>query len=246
MRLYFFILSLPLLASCSLLRPGSAVSKAPSVSMAQAIEQNRQPRKFLDDISVTPQKTRVTFVAQVDQSTAPAKSGPLATASNPDNNSITANSERNRSLDPFTMTGVQLKYAELLNVDAESLPSLSLLLAIEEWYGTPYLWGGSTHRGIDCSAFTQAIYLAVYGISLPRVSRDQHKRTRRVPITDLKEGDLVFFNTRGRGVTHVGVYLNNNKFAHASSGQGVMVSDLYDEFYMKRYLGAGRWERDSD
>jgi lipoprotein Spr len=242
MRLYFIILSLPLLASCSLLRPGGLAGKTSPMSMAQAIDHNRKPRKFLDDISVTPEKTRVTFVAQVDQGNASAKGGPLANTTNNEFSSITANKDRARSIDPSRLTGLQRKYAELMNVEAESLPSLSLLLALEEWYGTPYLWGGSSRSGVDCSAFTQAIYQAVYGVTLPRVSRDQHSRTRRIGITELQEGDLVFFNTRGRGVSHVGVYLGNHKFAHASSHKGVMVSDLYENYYAKRYLGAGRWE----
>jgi lipoprotein Spr len=56
----------------------------------------------------------------------------------------------------------------------------------------------------------------------------------------LQEGDLVFFNTRGRGVTHVGIYMGNNKFAHASTARGVVISDLNEEYYRRRYLGAGR------
>ncbi len=240
MRQYFIISILPLLASCSLLRPTATNGKGQMLSMAQAIEQNRQPRKFLDDISVTPEKTRVTFVAQVEQPAASAKSGPSASSGSTESSSILSNVSRNRSVDPAKLTGIQLKYTKLLDVSPESLPSLSLLLAVEDWYGTPYLWGGSTFRGVDCSAFTQAVYQSVYGVTLPRVSRDQHKKTRRIGITQLQEGDLVFFNTIGRGVSHVGVYLGNNKFAHASSGKGVMVSDLYEDYYLKRYLGAGR------
>jgi lipoprotein Spr len=127
-------------------------------------------------------------------------------------------------------------------VGGQSLPALSILLALEEWYGTPYLWGGTTHRGIDCSAFTQAMYQSVYGVTLPRVSKEQHRVMERISLTDLREGDLVFFNTRGRGVSHVGMFLGNNKFAHASTERGVIITDLYEPYYIKRFLGAGRWK----
>ena len=245
MRHLVFILFLPFLASCSLLKPNNLQSGSGPVSMAQAIDQNRQSKKFIDDISVTPEKTRVTFVAQVDQQTGMGK-GPAAFASNTENSSITRSAERVVSFDAAGLTGLQRKYAQLMEVDGQSLPALPLLLALEEWYGTPYLWGGSTHRGIDCSAFTQAMYQSVYGINLPRVSKEQHKTTNRVSLTDIQEGDLVFFNTRGRGVSHVGIFLGNNKFAHASTGRGVIISDLYEPYYIKRFLGAGRLKSNAD
>lgn len=240
MRHLLFIISVLSLSSCSLIRQTAAREGTATVSLAQAIEHNRQPRKFLDDISVTPEKTRVNFVAQVDPTYNTAR-GPYATTDGTESNATTREANRSTLVDPTKLTGLQIKYTQLLGVASNALPSLSLLLAIEEWYGTPYRWGGTTKGGIDCSAFTQAVYFAVYGVLLPRVSRDQHRSTRRITLTDLQEGDLVFFNTRGRGVSHVGIYLGNNKFAHASSEGGVMVSDLYDKFYVKRFLGAGRW-----
>jgi lipoprotein Spr len=175
----------------------------------------------------------------VEQNT--GRRGPNAGTSAADNNSIVNDVSRVNGLDASKLTGLQLKYSQLLGLDPGSLPALSLLLALEDWYGTRYLWGGSSKRGVDCSAFTRAMYQSVYGITIPRVSKDQHKATRRVHLTELKEGDLVFFNTRGSGVSHVGIYLGNNKFAHAASSKGVTVNDLNERYYLKRYLGAGRW-----
>ncbi|MCR6719723.1 MAG: NlpC/P60 family protein [Chitinophagaceae bacterium] len=115
----------------------------------------------------------------------------------------------------------------------------TLLEHVDEWYGTPYRLGGSTKKGIDCSAFVQAVYTSAYATTVPRTAREQYKFSRIISATELQEGDLVFFNTRG-GVSHVGIYLQNNKFIHASSSQGVTVSDLFDPYYLKRYIGAGR------
>ena len=116
-----------------------------------------------------------------------------------------------------------------------------MLESVDEWYGTRYRLGGTTKSGIDCSAFVQACFLAAFGITLPRTAREQYKATKRISRTELKEGDLVFFNTRG-GVSHVGIYLQNNKFIHASTSQGVVVSDMFDAYYLKRYVGAGRMD----
>jgi len=127
-----------------------------------------------------------------------------------------------------------------MDTEVESLPDKTLLDAVDEWYGVRYRVGGNTKSGVDCSGFTVAVYAAAYGMTLPRVSRDQYRMSRKISTTELQEGDLVFFNTNGRGVSHVGVYLGNNKFIHASVSRGVMVSDLFDNYYLRRFVGAGR------
>jgi cell wall-associated NlpC family hydrolase len=119
-----------------------------------------------------------------------------------------------------------------------------LLEFVDDWYGTRYRMGGTTKSGVDCSAFTQAIYLSAFAVSLPRTAREQYRASRIISATELKEGDLVFFNTTG-GVSHVGIYLQNNKFVHASSKLGVTISDMFDPYYIKHYIGAGRIERTS-
>ncbi|HEY8398082.1 MAG TPA: NlpC/P60 family protein, partial [Flavihumibacter sp.] len=110
---------------------------------------------------------------------------------------------------------------------------------IEEWWGTRYRYGGNTKQGIDCSAFTCNLASSVFGKQLPRTARQQFDAAQKIPAEYLQEGDLVFFNTRG-GISHVGVYLRNNKFVHASTSGGVMISDLNEEYFRKRFVGAGR------
>ncbi|MBD0332675.1 MAG: C40 family peptidase [Chitinophagaceae bacterium] len=137
---------------------------------------------------------------------------------------------------------LQLKYAVLLNTEVEQVQNISLYKLIDEWFGTRYVLGGTSKKGIDCSAFVQVLYTGLFGISLPRTAREQYKVSRQISRVELKEGDFVFFNTRG-GVSHVGIYLQNNKFVHAASSGGVMISDLFDDYWVTKFIGAGRYEK---
>jgi len=140
-------------------------------------------------------------------------------------------------------SNLQLKYSILLDTEVEQVQNLSLFEKIEEWWGTRYRYGGTTKNGIDCSAFVQVMFSSVLGIALPRTAREQYGATRRMQEDEqLQEGDLVFFNTTG-GVSHVGIYLQNNKFVHSATSGGVMISDLDESYWAKRYLGAGRYQK---
>lgn len=137
---------------------------------------------------------------------------------------------------------LQLKYALLLDIEVEQIVNLNLFRVLDEWMGTRYRLGGATKDGIDCSALMQILFTSLYGITIPRTAREQYDFSRKISRTELKEGDLVFFNTIG-GVSHVGMYLQNNKFVHASTS-GVTISDLYDEYWRKKFIGVGRVEQE--
>ncbi len=112
---------------------------------------------------------------------------------------------------------------------------------LDKWLGTPYRYGGFSIKGVDCSGLTKLIYENVYGVSIARTAIEIVKYVKRLSSDDeLKEGDLVFFNTRNNRVSHVGVYLGNNKFIHASTQQGVVVSSLESTYYKRTFLFAGR------
>ncbi len=137
----------------------------------------------------------------------------------------------------------QIKYSILLDIEIEEVNNIKLIEYIDEWYGTRYCMGGSTKNCIDCSAFTQSFFSAMYNMTLPRTARSQYKFSNLISRTDMQEGDLLFFNTRG-GVSHVGIYLQNNKFVHAGSSEGVTISDIFDPYWLKRFIGVGRVEKD--
>ncbi|OOR99182.1 endopeptidase [Haemophilus paracuniculus] len=110
-----------------------------------------------------------------------------------------------------------------------------------EWKNTPYRLGGTTKKGIDCSAFTQMVYRRVYGVELPRMTVDQAKQGRQVRKSDLKAGDLVAFKTgRGPNGRHIGVYVKNGEFMHASTRGGVIFSRLDNVYWSKAYWQARR------
>jgi cell wall-associated NlpC family hydrolase len=107
------------------------------------------------------------------------------------------------------------------------------------YLGVPYVWGGTSFGGVDCSGFVWAVF-AKNGIYLPRTADAQYESGRHVSTRDLRAGDLVFFQTYALGASHVGIYLGNGKFVHASSSNGVRVDQLAEDYYSARYLGARR------
>jgi len=119
-----------------------------------------------------------------------------------------------------------------------------MLMEVIKYLNTPYKYGGNTKDGMDCSAFTQILFRDVFNISLERSARLQYTQGSEVSKSDeLKVGDLVFFNTRKRVKPgHVGIYIGDNLFAHASTKKGVTITALDYDYYSRTYMGARRFE----
>ncbi len=229
-------------SSCTALKQMNFTSNRQVAAVADPAPAAPAKAKFIEDISITPRnavsKEEVTGTEEPEKNKRPVQIQERPVIK--EQASVPLNLFAGRTPSVETASPVQFKYSLLLNTEVESLPSNTLLNAVDEWYGVRYRVGGNTKSGVDCSGFTVAVYTAAYGLMLPRVSRDQYRMSRKISTTELQEGDLVFFNTKGRGVSHVGVYLGNNKFIHASVSRGVMVSDLFESYYLKRFAGAGR------
>lgn len=215
---YIWLLMI-LLAGCGVFKPAQSPARSSSSS-------SKQNSPFLEDIEVTTQPGGK-LSAQKEEDLPPIKDDYRSAI------------QFNTGMSVGDATMEQFRYAILLNTEVEYLSNKELYRLIHVWWGTPYKIGGMTQRGVDCSAFVQTVMAGSYELALPRTAKEQKDLSTPVARENLREGDLVFFNTRG-GVSHVGIYLHNNKFVHASTSGGVTISDLSEAYWAKRYLGAGR------
>jgi len=135
---------------------------------------------------------------------------------------------------------------ETLGLNKERKDNFALYKEAVSWLHVPHVDGGKSRKGTDCSFLVYSIYKTVYAKILERNSADMLKKNcRRISISRLKEGDLVFFNTAGKSkaksrINHVGIYLKDNKFLHASTSKGVIVSSLDEDYYRKTRVCGGR------
>lgn len=130
----------------------------------------------------------------------------------------------------------------LLGVDINLEDNHKLYLESAKWIGVPYRSGGDSKRGTDCSGFVSQVYRKVYRKHVPRNTEDLKKASSKIAKRNLREGDLVFFtSSRSRKkVAHVGIYLKNGKFVHASTSKGVIVSRLSERYYTQHWISGGR------
>ncbi|MBB6499748.1 C40 family peptidase [Pedobacter cryoconitis] len=153
-------------------------------------------------------------------------------------NAQTKTKETNKLEDPDNLASQY--FSQVMGVAVDATSNVKLYKFIYEWIGTPYRFGGNTKKGIDCSAFTKAIYDKVFNTTLLRNSRDIFSMVNPLPKDELREGDLVFFKIRSTKITHIGIYLGDNRFAHASSSRGVVISNLNEPYYSRFFYKGGR------
>ncbi|MCH5337045.1 MAG: C40 family peptidase [Campylobacter sp.] len=112
----------------------------------------------------------------------------------------------------------------------------------KDWKRTPYVLGGTTKKGADCSGFTQNVFTQL-NKQIPRTTAQQLSSGKKISKNNLRTGDLVFFRTgRGPNAMHVGIYLSNNNFIHLSTHGGVRQVSMNESYWKKRYIGASRYD----
>jgi len=226
------------LASCAALKNVSSGIKT-SINKGLATQQNLPYNQlatsdtnsidFLENISVTPGNN---FIKNGEGKIVAEKKNDMATKYD----AMPSNLSEGEKLN-----WLQLKYSIRMDIAVESITNIPLLQKIDEWWGTPYSLGGSSKNGVDCSYFTFDVIKEVYKVNLKRTAAEQFEQSAKIEWKDLKEGDLIFFKAEGRrNISHVGIYLTNNKFAHASTSQGVTISDFTDAYWQRRLYSIGR------
>ncbi len=135
---------------------------------------------------------------------------------------------------------IQIKYSEQLGVQKENITNIELYSFIDEWMGVPYKYGGKTKEGVDCSDLTVILCKTVYNKTIEVPSSKIYSQCKPIDLKEIQEGDLVFFKIDGDKISHVGVYLQNNKFVHATTKKGVMINDLNEPYYKKYFYKAAR------
>lgn len=217
-----------LLSSCSHIK--SLTSRDSSASVSSTRRDKSKNVQFLDGISVTAGQEVTSKYSTMGPNLPKAKNTKSTGVEQPE--FLAGDIER--------ASWLQLKYAIMLDATVEKLSNVGLLKMIDEWWGTRYCMGGTSKECIDCSAFVQVLMSGTYNVSVPRTAQEQYNAGNKIGMEELQEGDLVFFHTSGRTISHVGVYMLNNKFVHASTSGGVMFNDLNDNYWREKFRGATR------
>ncbi len=131
------------------------------------------------------------------------------------------------------------KYSAIMGVEKSDIQNGRLYEFIDDWMGTPYHFGGQDKSGVDCSGLAQLLEAQVFGVEIPRSTGEQINVIKRKYEEELVEGDLIFFDYDGKKFSHVGVYLQNGYFVHASSTKGVTITRLHDPYTYRYFSRCG-------
>lgn len=147
--------------------------------------------------------------------------------------------------DPVEVSNLSAKLGvKLSNLDKNDDKNMPLYAESSLWLGVPYRGGGLSRKGVDCSGFAFLMYQKVYGKKIPRSTADLSRmKMKKVSLNDLQTGDFVFFATSSKNknrINHVGIYLKDGYFVHASTSKGVIVSHLYEDYYRRTWKRGGR------
>jgi len=152
-----------------------------------------------------------------------------------------ANKGEKRDDNRNNTNGEVKKYSSKLGIELSGKENPKLLDEIAKWMGTPYLTGGCSFSGTDCSCLIHTLYQTVYGINLERSSEAMaQKNCLRIDKDDLREGDLIFFSIKNVKISHVGLYISNGNFVHSTTSKGVIISNIDEPYYQKYYTHSGR------
>lgn len=135
---------------------------------------------------------------------------------------------------------ISKKYSNVIGVSEKEITNLQLYEFLDEWMGTPYKYAGKNKNGIDCSGFAGILQKEVFSKTTQGTSASIYNQCKPVKKEELQEGDLIFFKIESKVVSHMGVYLQNNKFAHAAIKRGVVIDDLGETYYKKYFWSYGR------
>lgn len=220
------------LALIGFLSSCSALKKSTSDNTAR----NQSNPRFINGIEITPGMT-TTQIRHLERE--------MKRAEKIESKEAKVNIDAN--LNTENASGLQAKYCTILDVPVETISDdAALLQEVDDWWGTPYRMGGTTKSGVDCSAFSQIVLQDIFETTIPRTAQQQYDNCAHPDAGEqLQKGDLVFFGSSKRNITHVGVYITNNKFVHASTSRGVMISDLNDTYWGRKYIGSGRYQAGS-
>ena len=134
------------------------------------------------------------------------------------------------------------RYSKKFGINFDGAENPELIMAVDEWLDTQFKMGGCSKEGIDCSCLVKDIYKNVYGIELDRTTISMFNDDALIPVKkeDLQEGDLIFFKIKDDAISHVGIYLKDNHFIHASLSMGVIISNLDGKYYRERFVSGKR------
>lgn len=130
-------------------------------------------------------------------------------------------------------------YSQCFGYEVTSIENQRLFDCVDMWIGTKYKLSGKDEDGIDCSRFAMMVYNYVYAKPIDGNADDLYHKTNHESKTELKQGDLVFFRIGRKRISHVGIYMGDNKFAHSSTSQGIIISDLNEPYWKKYFAGGG-------